>query len=96
MRKIQGLSILVLCFMLILTACSSGNGGNKGTNNAPKESAVTDPTAAPEESTATPEPVDMGGRVIKVAAWWDLTPAGATASEKERLAKIEEVEKNIM
>lgn len=93
MRKIQGLSILVLCFMLILTACSGGNGGNKGTNNAPKESAVTDPTAAPEESTATPEPVDMGGRVIKVAAWWDLTPAGATASEKERLAKIEEVEK---
>ncbi|OBZ13095.1 MULTISPECIES: ABC transporter substrate-binding protein [Bacillales] len=93
MRKIKGLSVLALCLMLILTACSGGNNGNKGNNATPKESAATEATAAPEEAAATPEPVDMGGRVIKVAAWWDLKPAGTTTSEKARLAKIEEVEK---
>lgn len=80
-------------FCFLLTACS---GGNNAANNT-KVNATTEPAAteAAVEATAeaTAAPVDMGGRVIKVAAWWDLKPAGNSASEKERLAKIAEVEK---
>ncbi|NIK77217.1 multiple sugar transport system substrate-binding protein [Paenibacillus castaneae] len=90
MRKIQGLSVLVLCLMMVLTACSGGN--TPSATNAPKENAVNKATDAPSEEPVQ-EAVDMGGRVIKVASWWDLKPAGNTTSEKARLAKIEEVEK---
>jgi len=89
MRKIKGYSILLLCFVFLLTACSGGNNAA----NTPKASATTEPVATEEAVAATAAPVDMGGRVIKVAAWWDLKPAGNSASEKERLAKIAEVEK---
>lgn len=89
MRKIKGFSILLLCFVFLLTACSGGNNAAK----TPEVSATTEPAATEEAAAATPAPVDMGGRVIKVAAWWDLKPAGNSASEKERLAKIAEVEK---
>lgn len=90
MRKMKGLSILVFCLLFALTACSGGNGGNA--TNAPANAATDAPTAAATEAPAE-EPVDLGGRVIKVASWWDLKPAGNTASEKARLDKIAEVEK---
>lgn len=89
MSKMKLVSILLLSFMLMLSACSGGS-SNKENNAAPKESAVTEP--APTEEPAAEVP-DLGGRVIKVSAWWDLKPAGTTASEKARLAKIAEVEK---
>jgi len=94
MRKMKGFSILVLCLLLVLTACSGG--GNKPANDPkPTDAPTAAATDAPatEAPSPTPEPVDMGGRVIKVAAWWDLKPAGATQSDLNRLAKIEEVEK---
>lgn len=94
MKRIKGYAVLLLCFVFLLTACSGGNNavGNSNTN------ATADPAAAEAAAEATPAAtegvaVDMGGRVIKVAAWWDLKPAGNSASEKERLAKIAEVEK---
>lgn len=97
MRKMKGLSLLFICLMFVITACSGGGGAQ---TEAPK----TEPAPAAEQAgSETPkeeepaqpaaEPVDLGGRVIKVAAWWDLTPAGNTADEKARLEKIAEVEK---
>lgn len=97
MRKMKGLSLLLICLMFVITACSGGGGAQ---TEAPK----TEPAPAAEQAgSETPkeeepaqpaaEPVDLGGRVIKVAAWWDLTPAGNTADEKARLEKIAEVEK---
>lgn len=89
MKQMKGFSFLVLCLMLLLTACSGGNKTNVE-NTPPKETtaATVAPTDEPEA-----EAVDLGGRVIKVAAWWDLKPPGETASDKARLAKIAEVEK---
>ncbi|ANY72651.1 ABC transporter substrate-binding protein [Paenibacillus ihbetae] len=93
MRKMKGLSLLLICLMFVITACSGGGGAQ---TEAPK----TEPAPAAEQAgSETPkeeepaQPVDLGGRVIKVAAWWDLTPAGNTADEKARLEKIAEVEK---
>ncbi|AIQ45139.1 ABC transporter substrate-binding protein [Paenibacillus sp. FSL R7-0273] len=92
MKRVKGYSVLLLCLVFLLTACSGGNNAaNSPKNNPTAEPAATEAVA---EATAEPTaaPVDMGGRVIKVAAWWDLKPAGNSASEKERLAKIAEVE----
>ena len=93
----KGLSLLLICLMFVITACSGGGGAQ---TEAPKtESAPAAEQAGSEtpkeEELAQPasEPVDLGGRVIKVAAWWDLTPAGNTADEKARLEQIAEVEK---
>lgn len=89
MRKLKGFSFLLLCLVMVLAACSGGNSGS--TNTSPT------PSPAPEETVApTPEPeetYDLGGRVIKIAAWWDQTPLGETQSDINRIAKIEEVEK---
>ncbi|MCA0754984.1 extracellular solute-binding protein [Paenibacillus sp. N4] len=81
MRKMKGLSILVMCLTLLLSACS-------------KETNTTDYTPPSETAASSPEgeAVDLGGRVIRVAAWWDLKPAGESASDKARLDKIAEVE----
>lgn len=91
-EKDKGVFSFIIVFCFLLTACSGGNNAANNTKaNATAEPAATEAVA---EATAEPTaaPVDMGGRVIKVAAWWDLKPAGNSASEKERLAKITEVE----
>lgn len=96
MRKLKGLSLALFCFVFLLSACSGGgNTAKTATESSPPSEASTT-TTTPEktepEQTEAP-PVDLGGRVIKVAAWWDLKPAGTTAGEKARLEKIAEVEK---
>jgi len=89
MRKLKGFSFLLLCLVMVLTAC----GGGKSPANA-----TPTPTPTPvEETTPTPTPepeetYDLGGRVIKIAAWWDLTPLGETQSDINRLEKIKAVE----
>ncbi|WP_337099349.1 ABC transporter substrate-binding protein [Paenibacillus sp. YIM B09110] len=92
MRKMKGFTILVLGLMLLLTACGGGNNGNNEATTPPASDATNAPAVEATEA-PTAEPIDMGGRVIKAAAWWDLKPAGNTASEKARLDKIAEVEK---
>lgn len=96
MRKLKGLSLTLFCFIFLLSACSGGgNTAKTATESTPPSEAKTT-TTTPEktepEQTEAP-PVDLGGRVIKVAAWWDLKPAGTTAGEKARIKKIAEVEK---
>jgi len=94
MRKLKGFSFLLICFMVVLSACSGGNSNSGNATPTPSPSPVSEETATPEPSeTVEEETYDLGGRVIKIAAWWDLTPAGTTQSDINRLAKIEEVEK---
>jgi len=94
MRKLKGFSFLLICLVLVLSACSGGNGKSGNATPTPSPSpAANEETATPEPSETVEETYDLGGRVIKIAAWWDLTPAGATQSDINRLAKIEEVEK---
>ncbi|AOZ92029.1 ABC transporter substrate-binding protein [Paenibacillus crassostreae] len=93
MKQMKLFSMLLVCFVLLISACSGGN--NVQTNESVTKTEAVTPT---EEVKTEPEPqpeevVDLGGRVIKMSAWWDLTPAGTTASDKARLAKIAELEK---
>ncbi|MFD1953615.1 ABC transporter substrate-binding protein [Paenibacillus thailandensis] len=88
--KMKVLTLLV-GLMLLLSACSGG--ANNGPSSEPSVSADTPSAASSAEPSPSGQPVDLGGRVIKIAAWWDLKPAGETASDKARLDKIAEVEK---
>ena len=89
--KTKTKSLMALSLSLFLTACSGGTGGEPVASTTPSTAPSKAPATSAEPET-TPPP-DLGGRVIKFAAWWDLKPAGNTASEKERLTKITEIEK---
>ncbi|WP_274361297.1 ABC transporter substrate-binding protein [Paenibacillus thermotolerans] len=99
MKNMKVLSILLIVFMLALTACAGGGGGSK--NNADDNGTTTETPAddsgsnvAEEEPPADEPPaMDLGGRTIRMAAWWDLKPAGNTAGEKAALEKYAELEK---
>lgn len=100
MKGMKTLLIVVLAVVLITSGCTSGQDStNKRDNNLNNGNHVEQNNLSNEEGgegavqTPQEEPVpDLGGRVIRIAAWWDLTPEGVTASEKARLEKIEEVE----
>lgn len=92
MKKMKVLSFVLFSLMLVLSGCSGGS--KAGESTSPSASAATESPSPTAEPTPSEAPVpDLGGRVIKVAAWWDLKPAGNTAGEKARLDKIAEVEK---
>lgn len=95
MKKLKGLSLLLFCFVFLLSACGGGNNTSQSQPAPSPESTNTTPQNTAEPEPSEEPPVDLGGRIIKVAAWWDLKPAGATAGDKARLEKIAEVEKNI-
>lgn len=91
MKKMKVLTILLAGMMLSLSACG---GKEASPSTSPSENATSPSASTAPAATPTPEEVpDLGGRVIKVSAWWDLKPAGNTAGEKARLEKIAEVEK---
>ncbi|HEX7057203.1 MAG TPA: ABC transporter substrate-binding protein [Bacilli bacterium] len=86
----KGLTVLFIALTLILTACGGGS-----SKSAPSDSpsATVAPTATPSPSaSAEPETVDLDGRTIKIAMWWDGLPKGETAGEKALLAKIDELQ----
>ncbi|WP_246469697.1 ABC transporter substrate-binding protein [Cohnella nanjingensis] len=83
--------------MLVLTACSGSKGG-EGSASPSSDASATTP-ASPSDSASPspsdepePAPVDLGGRTIKISAWWgDIE--GKTAGEKAALEKRAELEK---
>ncbi|XID90293.1 ABC transporter substrate-binding protein [Paenibacillaceae bacterium WGS1546] len=92
MRKMKVLTFCVLVMMLVVTACSGGSGGNDGTaSSAPPAESETPATQEPTPE-ETPQPIDLGGRTIRIAAWWDDKPKGETAGEIARLEKMAELE----
>ncbi|MCM3173073.1 extracellular solute-binding protein [Paenibacillus sp. MER 99-2] len=95
-RKRSFFPILLLVFMLFVSACSGGGTAQtaseqEGTTNSGNTTETVEASTEVEEPAA--DVPNLNGRVIKVAAWWDLKPAGETASDKARLDKIAEVEK---
>lgn len=93
MRLMKALSILLVAFMLVLTACGGGGGGN-GASSSPQSSDSATPPASSQaavESESEPELIDLGGRTIKISAWWDDIK-GETAGEKAALEKRAELE----
>ena len=102
MKRMKVLSLLLLAVMLVLAAC--GGGGSKTNNNsggstgsdsgAQTENSGSSNTGADSgsEPSEEPAPIDLGGRTIRVAAWWDPKPAGNTVDEQARLDKIAELE----
>ncbi|WP_128101018.1 ABC transporter substrate-binding protein [Paenibacillus sp. DCT19] len=95
-RKRSFFPILLLVFMLLVSACSGGGTAQtaseqEGTTNSGNTTETVEASTEAEEPAA--DVPNLNGRVIKVAAWWDLKPAGETASDKARLDKIAEVEK---
>lgn len=97
MKKLKVLTALFIALMMVLTACGGGktdttsdSGANGGDNTSGKEE-TSDLDRPPEEDEAAA--IDLGGRKIRMAAWWDLKPAGNTAGEKASLEKRAELEK---
>ena len=107
MRKIS----LLFCslILVIMTACSSGSGGNAKTVepgkaeeavNAPAEATNEQPTnesSSQEELTGTPEmDFDMGGRTIKWVSWYDESIQEDNPDNIKRKQNLEELMKNII
>ncbi|MFD1134398.1 ABC transporter substrate-binding protein [Paenibacillus urinalis] len=79
MKKKKALT-LVTIMMLLLSACSGNNNGKTDTETPP--ATTIDPTST----------IDLGGRSIRISAWWDEKPKGETVQEKQKLEKMAELE----
>lgn len=94
MRNMKALLILLLvsCFVIV-AGCS---GGKTAENPTPpkevNEEQTPDNTAEKTEEPEAPA-FDLGGRTIKLSAWWDLAPTDADATGQalvEQQKKVEE------
>jgi len=93
MKKLKGLTLLLVCFMLILAACGGNNANDKNVsaNNGEKGNVTAPPVDEPAAVEETP--VDLGGRTIKLATWWDDTPQPNDAEGIAAVERKEELEK---
>lgn len=92
-KKTKAFSIsLIILMTVILGACSGGEASNKTNNTSSNMNAANNQQAEeqPQEQ-AQEEVIDMGGRTIRISAWWDMTPLGDSASSKAELEQIEAV-----
>ncbi|MGO4181863.1 ABC transporter substrate-binding protein [Paenibacillus sp. MCAF9] len=101
--KIRKLMVLLCALVLVLSACSSGSGNSKnnGTNGGSKNgsgNAGTETTVpegdGEEELYSSPEmDFDMGGRTIKVVAWWDMAIKEDNPDNIQRKKNLDELMK---
>ncbi|MCJ8009922.1 ABC transporter substrate-binding protein [Lederbergia wuyishanensis] len=80
--------LLMLIFVLLLSACS---GGKETTGNA-KDPEKEDPPVKEEEPAEEEVTYDLGGRVIKIVNHWDMTPQGGTELGDLAVQKVKDVE----
>lgn len=108
LRKMKfGFAIMMsIVLTLVLFGCSSGSGnkqdsGNNGADNASKNTG-TNNTQGSEAGGETggdtggetgEEAIDLQGRTITIAGWWDGTPNANTESAERELKRWEAVEK---
>lgn len=90
MKKKRAFTVVAI-LMLLLTACGGNNGDSAKTDKTTEETPAVE-TQDPAPSQETPASMDLGGRTIRIAAWWDEKPKGETVQEKERLKKMAELE----
>jgi len=101
MKRMKVLSLLLVAVMLVLAACGGGSKNNSGSDSSSSSSSSSSNTSSSssndsgssESAADEPAPIDLGGRTIRVAAWWDPKPAGDTIDSQARLDKIAELEK---
>lgn len=95
MKNLKMLSALMIVLMLVVVTACGNNGGNNAVNTTAPADKAEDNKTVKEEPPAVEEPVvvDLGGRTIRIAAWWDGKPKGETAGEKAQLDKMAELEK---
>ena len=105
-KKVIAVLICIL-LAVSLAACGKGSGGTSTDTASQQPAEVTQPAAKPEEpkqdeqqkdqqptetSKATPEmDFDLGGRTIKIVAWWDMSIQGedpASLARKENLESL--------
>lgn len=99
MPKFKALNLfsIILVFALVFTivGCSGNNGNKEGETPANTATA----TPAPEETKAPEEEaIDMGGKPIKIAAWWNADPRAVAEADRDaynqkEIEVIEQVEK---
>lgn len=91
MKKIMSLMLATIMTVGLLASCGSGtpNETTKAPTDPPKQTEdTTEPEQTPE---ATDEPeettpgIDLGGRTVKMAAWWDLTPVEGQDEQTDQL-----------
>ncbi|MHA7965126.1 ABC transporter substrate-binding protein [Paenibacillus sp. CAU 1782] len=92
MRKLKVLTLVMFVMVLIVSACSGG--GASEPTAKPSESADTPATVEPTPTEEEAKTIDLGGRTIRIAAWWDEKPKGETAGEKARLEKMAQLEED--
>lgn len=103
MKQMKVLSIMLVALMLVLAACGGGGkkndsgtsstgGNNSGSTQTQSNSGNNGGNSGNAEPADEPEPIDLGGRTIRVAAWWDHKPAGDTIDSQARLDKIADLE----
>ncbi|WP_019640191.1 ABC transporter substrate-binding protein [Paenibacillus fonticola] len=91
-KKIKPLTIGLFILMILFVAACSSSGSNNGKSNETevnKPAVTAENQSSPQEKEEVP---DLGGRVIRLSAWWDLTPNGESASSKAELEQIAAVE----
>lgn len=77
---------------------TAGGGGNTTAEKTEEpddteEPANTDTPSDTDPSVEGPTPIDMGGRTIRMASWWDLTPVAGESEETDKLiARYEQLE----
>lgn len=98
MKKILSIILSTAFIFTALTACGGGssNETTKGPTDAPGQTTAEEDetTAPPAETTEEPAPeLDLGGRSIRYASWWDLTPVPGDSEETDKLiARYEQME----
>ena len=90
--------LLALCLVAVMLTAVIAGCGQKTEDPAGDDPVQQDPVEQPtqpepEEEEPEPEEVrDLSGRVIRVAAWWDMTPQGGTPGGDRQVARREEME----
>jgi len=92
------IKLLALCLAAIMfVAVFAGCGAKQ--KDVPADNPSEDKPAHQPESEPEPDPEpeledvrDLGGRVIKVAAWWDMAPQGGSPSGDRMVARRAEME----
>lgn len=100
MRRKNVLKLLIMVFavMLFITACSPAPSAEPEPETTQEEQSPTEEPAVQEEEVAnemsTPEmDFDLGGRTIKVVAWWDMQIPDNNPDNIQRIENLEALKK---